>query len=96
MYGADSASSLFEYGLTTGGPGVMSVGWIVVSFFSMYCTAIPRKASTNAVSIALFVGLGMAEIVSAVPTSGGPYFWAAMLAPEKNAAFASWITGWLD
>ncbi|MCJ1376883.1 hypothetical protein MMC20_008128 [Loxospora ochrophaea] len=38
----------------------------------------------------------MAEIVSAVPTSGGPYFWAAMLAPEKNAAFASWITGWFN
>lgn len=27
---------LFQYGLTTGGPGVMSVGWIVVSFFSMW------------------------------------------------------------
>lgn len=36
----------------------------------------------------------MAEITSAHPTSGGPYFWAAMLAPdEKSAAFYSWITG---
>ena len=26
---------LFDYGLNTGGPGVMTVGWIVVSFFSM-------------------------------------------------------------
>lgn len=33
---------------------------------------------------------------SAHPTSGGPYFWAAMLSRKKNAAFASWITGtWL-
>lgn len=44
----------------------------------------------------MFVGFGMAEIVSAVPTSGGPYFWAAILAPEGKQAFASWITGWYE
>ena len=54
----------------------MSVGWIVVSFFTM------------------FIALSMAEIVSAIPTAGGPYYWAAMLAPQKHSAFASWITGW--
>jgi amino acid transporter len=56
----------------------MSVGWIVVSFFTM------------------FVALGMAEIVSAIPTAGGPYYWAALLAPPKHSAFASWITGWFN
>ncbi|MCJ1313203.1 hypothetical protein MMC25_006880 [Agyrium rufum] len=71
-------TTLFEYGLTTGGPGVMSVGWIVVSVFTF------------------IIGLSMAEIVSAIPTSGGPYFWAAILAPPKHAAFASWITGWFN
>ncbi|RDW71618.1 hypothetical protein BP6252_08181 [Coleophoma cylindrospora] len=71
-------TTLFQYGLNTGGPGVMSVGWIVVSFFTF------------------IVALGMAEIVSAIPTSGGPYFWSAMLAPEKHSAFASWITGWFN
>lgn len=71
-------TTLFQYGLNTGGPGVMSVGWIIVSFFTM------------------FVGLGMAEIVSAVPTSGGPYFWAAILAPKHISAFASWVTGWFN
>jgi amino acid transporter len=54
----------------------MSVGWLVVNFFTM------------------FVALGMAEIVSAIPTAGGPYYWAAILAPPKHSAFASWITGW--
>jgi len=44
-------TTLFEYGLTTGGPGVMSVGWIIVAFFTF------------------FVGLGMAEVTSAHPTS---------------------------
>jgi len=71
-------TTLFEYGLTTGGPGVMSVGWIVVSFFTS------------------FVGLGMAEIVSAIPSAGGPYFWAAILAPKRHAPFASWCTGWFN
>lgn len=56
----------------------MSVGWIVVCFFTF------------------FVALGMAEIVSAVPTSGGPYFWAAILAPDDKSAFYSWITGWFN
>jgi hypothetical protein len=34
-------TTLFHYGLTTGGPGVMSVGWIVVSFFSTLFTFLP-------------------------------------------------------
>ena len=54
----------------------MSVGWIIVSAFTMT------------------VALSMAEIVSAIPTAGGPYYWAAILAPPKHSAFAAWITGW--
>ena len=66
--------TLFYYGLNTGEPGVMSVGWIVVSFFT------------------LFVGLGMAEITSAHPTSGGPYFWAAsMYSPGYNNKFEHYL-----
>ncbi|PIL34552.1 transporter [Ganoderma sinense ZZ0214-1] len=42
------------------------------------------------------VGLAMAEICSAHPTSGGPYYWAAMLADPQHAAFASWTTGWFN
>ncbi|KAF2479249.1 amino acid/polyamine transporter I [Neohortaea acidophila] len=72
-------TTLFSYGLHSGGPAVMSGGWLVVNFFTM------------------FVGLGMAEITSAHPTSGGPYFWAAMLAPDDDtAALLSWITGWFN
>jgi amino acid transporter len=71
-------TTLFQYGLTTGGPAVQADGWIIVCFFTM------------------FVGLGMAEIVSAIPNAGGPYFWAAILARKKHAAFASWVTGWFN
>jgi amino acid transporter len=56
----------------------MSVGWILVSFFT------------------LLVAIAMAEIVSAIPTSGGPYFWAAMLAPQRWSPFAAWLTGWYN
>ncbi|KZT18868.1 hypothetical protein NEOLEDRAFT_1029385, partial [Neolentinus lepideus HHB14362 ss-1] len=36
------------------------------------------------------------EVCSAHPTSGSPYFWAAMLSPPKDAPFASWTTGWFN
>lgn len=38
----------------------------------------------------------MAEILSSIPTSGGPYFWAYMLAPQHSAPFFAWITGWSE
>lgn len=44
----------------------------------------------------MFVGLGMAEITSAYPNAGGPYFWAAALAPRQHAPFFSWMTGWFN
>ncbi|GAA5962463.1 hypothetical protein JCM3765_004305 [Sporobolomyces pararoseus] len=68
----------FSYGLATGGPGAMSIGWIVVSF----CTVI--------------VALAMAEIVSAVPTSGGPYHWAALLSRPAHSPFAAYLTGFYN
>ena len=43
----------------------------------------------------LFVGLAMAEVCSAYPTSGGLYFWSAKLAPKHGAAWA-WYTGWFN
>ncbi|KAJ3232926.1 hypothetical protein HDU81_002613 [Chytriomyces hyalinus] len=71
-------TSLFGFGLLTGGPVVMTWGWMVVSFFSM------------------MVGLAMAEICSAFPTSGGLYYWAARLSRPEHKAFASWMTGWFN
>ncbi|TFK85392.1 APC amino acid permease [Polyporus arcularius HHB13444] len=44
----------------------------------------------------ILVGLAMGEVCSAHPTSGGPYFWAAMLSEPKNAPLASWVTGWFN
>ncbi|BGP56224.1 hypothetical protein JCM8202_005773 [Rhodotorula sphaerocarpa] len=68
----------FELGMTNGGSGVMSCGWIFVSFMTM------------------FVALSMAEVVSAVPTSGGPYHWAALLSRPQHSAFISYLTGWYN
>jgi amino acid transporter len=44
----------------------------------------------------MLVAIAMAEIVSAIPTSGGPYFWSGMLAPPKYSPFAAWLTGWFN
>lgn len=71
-------SSLFGYGMVTGGPVVMVWGWLVVCLLT------------------LFVGLSMAEICSAYPTSGGLYYWTGILVPQRHKAVASWFTGWFN
>lgn len=40
------------------------------------------------------VAFSMAEICSSMPTAGGLYYAAAVLAPEGWGPFWSWITGW--
>ncbi|XP_050273788.1 amino-acid permease BAT1 homolog isoform X1 [Quercus robur] len=45
--------------------------------------------------LTLIVGIAMAEICSAFPTSGGLYFWSAKLCGNDWGPFASWITGWV-
>ncbi|EOA23786.1 hypothetical protein CARUB_v10017000mg [Capsella rubella] len=44
-------------------------------------------------SFTMCVGLSMAEICSSYPTSGGLYYWSAMLAGPRWAPLASWMTG---
>src|ERR687887_749223 len=40
----------------------------------------------------LLVGFSMAELTSAMPTAGGPYWWSAKL----GGAGWSWFTGWFN
>ncbi|KAL1969950.1 hypothetical protein VTN77DRAFT_7460 [Rasamsonia byssochlamydoides] len=40
------------------------------------------------------VAMAMAELCSAMPTSGGLYYAAAVLAPPGYGPFAAWLTGW--
>ena len=44
----------------------------------------------------LLVGLAMAEVCSAYPTSAGLYFWAHQLAPGRSAPAWAWFTGWFN
>ncbi|OWM68030.1 hypothetical protein CDL15_Pgr017598 [Punica granatum] len=46
--------------------------------------------------LTLIVGLSMAEICSAYPTSGGLYFWSAKLCGKRWGPLASWLTGWFN
>ena len=43
-------------------------------------------------ALVLMVALSMAELTSAFPTAGGPYWWAAKL----GGAGWSWMTGWFN
>lgn len=50
-----------------------------------------------AVSFAtLCIGLGMAELASAYPTSGGMYYWQFRLCGDRFGPWACWVTGWLN
>lgn len=40
------------------------------------------------------VAMAMAELCSAMPTSGGLYYAAAVLAPPGYGPLAAWVTGW--
>lgn len=67
------AVTLFDYGLTMGGPLEMSLGWPIVSLGT------------------LMVALSMAELCSALPTSGGMYHWSATLGGPTWAWFTAWF-----
>jgi amino acid transporter len=68
------AITLFDYGLTMGGPLEMTLGWPLAT------------AGT------LLVTLSMAELCSALPTSGGMYHWSA----ELGGPTWAWFTAWLN
>jgi amino acid transporter len=67
------AVTLYEHGLTMGGPAEMAFGWPLVSLF------------------ALAVALSMAELASALPTSGTMYHWAARLGGKGWGWFTAWF-----
>lgn len=43
-----------------------------------------------------FVALSLAELASSYPTAGGPYHWAAVIAPKRWSRVASFLTGYLN
>ncbi|KAK5106277.1 GABA/polyamine transporter [Lithohypha guttulata] len=47
-----------------------------------------------AMSFIQCVAMGMAELCSSMPTSGGLYYASAVLAGPKYGPFAAWVTGW--
>lgn len=66
-----------------------------ISFFIGWNNGGPMAISWGwpiVTALILVVGLCMGELVSAMPTSGGMYFWAAKLGSLRS----SYFTGWLD
>jgi amino acid transporter len=67
------AVTLYGHGLKMGGPAQMSLGWPLVSFFT------------------LAVVLSMAELASALPTSGAMYHWSSLLGGKGWGWFTAWF-----
>jgi amino acid transporter len=67
------AVTLYDYGLSLGGPLEMTLGWPLVTLGTM------------------LVALSMAELASAIPTSGAMYHWAADLGGPNWAWFTAWF-----
>jgi len=67
------AVTLYDYGLSMGGPLEMTLGWPLVTVGT------------------LLVALSMAELSSALPTSGAMYHWSAELGGPAWAWFTAWF-----
>ena len=67
------AITLYDYGLSMGGPLEMTLGWPVATVGT------------------LLVTLSMAELCSALPTSGAMYHWSAQLGGHTWAWFTAWF-----
>ncbi|KAK9902829.1 hypothetical protein WJX75_007746 [Coccomyxa subellipsoidea] len=75
-------------------------GGVTGTFSIAYEDGGPATAVWGWISVAIcniFVALSMAEIVSAYPIAGGPYFWCIELTNnEPKYVIIGWITGWLN
>ncbi len=67
------AVTLYGHGLRMGGPAEMSLGWPLVTFFT------------------LCVVMSMAELASAMPTSGAMYHWSCRLGGKGWGWFTAWF-----
>ncbi|HKX27476.1 MAG TPA: amino acid permease [Blastocatellia bacterium] len=67
------AVTLYDHGLRMGGPAEMSIGWPLVTFFT------------------LMVAMSMAELASALPTSGAMYHWSSRLGGKGWGWFTAWL-----
>jgi amino acid transporter len=67
------AVTLYGYGLRMGGPAQMSIGWPLVTLFT------------------LAVVCSMAELASALPTSGAMYHWSSRLGGKGWGWFTAWF-----
>src|SRR5262244_987323 len=67
------AVTLYGHGLKMGGPAQMSLGWPLVTLFT------------------LAVVCSMAELASALPTSGAMYHWSCRLGGKGWGWFTAWF-----
>ncbi|KAG2425113.1 hypothetical protein HXX76_014022 [Chlamydomonas incerta] len=85
----------------------LGIGTSVLSFFAINDTyGTQGMAYGGPVSViwgwvicsvfSLCVALCLAELLSALPTSGGIYYWSFSLAPRRHRTLVCWMAGWLN
>ncbi len=65
---------------------------MLVKFYGTQLSRLVLQWAVASVFI-LFVGMSMAELASAAPTSGGLYFWTHSLSSPRWRNLLSWIVG---
>ncbi|XP_021912206.1 amino-acid permease BAT1 isoform X2 [Carica papaya] len=80
-----------------------SIVSVITGLTTMYGTGLTYGGTVTMIwgwpiigMMTMMVGLSMAEICSAYPTSGGLYFWSSKLCGNDWGALASWFTGWFN
>lgn len=87
-----SLSSIISTAITTGNVWVALAGTIVVALYNGGPTGVIYEFV--AVSVCYwFVAASIAELASAIPSSGGVYYWATVTA-GKWGRFVGYLTGW--
>ncbi|XVE75245.1 hypothetical protein DITRI_Ditri12bG0080200 [Diplodiscus trichospermus] len=90
-----SLSALSSFSVT------FSIISVITGLTTMYSTGLTFGGPVTMIygwpivgMLTMIVGMAMAEICSAYPTSGGLYFWSAKLCGKEWGPMASWFTGW--
>ncbi|KAJ3040224.1 hypothetical protein HDV00_011322 [Rhizophlyctis rosea] len=92
-----SMSMFSVYGATTAIVSMPAAAYPLVFFSLLNGGPAAMLITWPIVAILSFcIGGSMAEIVSAYPTSGGLYYWAAQLAGPRLAPAASYFTGYFN
>ncbi|KAK3326194.1 amino acid/polyamine transporter I [Apodospora peruviana] len=84
---------------------MLGMAFAILNSWGVMSASLPLALASGGPSVAVwgvvFAGIGnlsiavsLAEFLSAYPTAGGQYHWAALIAPNRHAPLLAWVAGW--